>query len=209
MTLAQTLKCEKRVVSNTGHLRELKRQDWIPGVIYGKGQETVPIMMAGKELEKTFSRHGYRALYSIQMNGQNKPVLALVRELQKHPISGKLIHVDFLQVQADVKINNEVSVQLLGEEEIINKGYILQEVERNVEISCFPGDIPESLQIDISNLTIGDKVTAKNLKLPPNVELLSDSELVLATILPPDRAASEETEAELKEDVPAPEKEEE
>ena len=209
MTLAPTLLCEERDVSNTGHLRELKRKGWIPGVIYGKGEETVPIMFVGKELEKNFSHHGYRALYSVQMTGQNKPVLALVREFQKHPISGQLMHVDFLKVQADIKISNQVTVQLLGEEEIINKGYILQVVERNVEISCLPGDIPESLHYDIANLSIGDKVTVNCLDLPPNVEMLSDPELVLATILPPAKGADEQTETDLTEDVPAAAAEEE
>ncbi len=202
MTLAQALQCEKRDVSNTGHLKELKRKGWVPGVIYGKGAETVPVMLPGKELEKNFNRHGYRALYSIQMTGQVKPFLALVRDYQKNPLSGHLIHVDFLMVQANEKISNEVAVQLLGEEEVLRKGLILQVVERNVEISCLPGDMPESLHYDVTNLSMGDKVTAAQLDLPPNVELHSDPELVLATILSPARGAGEQEEADLTETVP-------
>ncbi|MEA1962439.1 MAG: 50S ribosomal protein L25 [Bacillota bacterium] len=198
--MAQTLQCEQRDVRNTGYLKDLKRKGWVPGVIYGKETETISILLSGKELEKNLNRHGYHGLFTLQMKGQSKPYSVLIRSYQKHPISGKLIHLDFLMVQANEKITSEIGIQWLGEEEIEKTGNLVQIIGRNVDISCLPTDIPDTLQMNISSLGVGDKVVAGDLTLPEGVELVTDAETTLLNIASSTKASAEEMDANLDED---------
>lgn len=197
--MAQTLQCEQRDLNTTGYLKELKRQGWVPGVIYGKETGNVNIILSGRELERTLNRHGYRGLFTLQVKGLKKTYPVLIKEYQKNPISGKLIHLDFMMVQVNEKLASDVTIQWLGEEEIAKSGNLVQVVGRSVEISCLPTAIPDTIQVDIANLGIGDKITAGDIALPEGVELVTEAETVLLTILAPSKAAAEQADASLEE----------
>lgn len=200
MASVPTLIAKKRDVTTKGHLRAMKREDWVPGIVYGKG-ESLPIILPGKDLQKAFSVYGSRGVFSLQIEGEATPIMALVRDVQKAAIKGNLQHVDFMKVQADEKIKSQIPVQFTGEDEVIKKGLVMQTLAREVEIECLASNIPEAFTYDLSTLEAGDKVTAADLILPDGVALLSDQETVLATILAPSRAAEEETEEEKEEET--------
>lgn len=195
MATAPKLVCKKREITTKGKLKAMKREDWIPGVVYGKDLN-LPIAFSGKEINRIFTRHGYHGVFSLEIEGENEPLMVLVREVQRNPIKGNYLHVDLLRVRADEKINSMVSVQLLNEEIINRKGFIVQTLARELEISCFPGDIPDSFVVDLASLEVGDTITAEDLDIPDNVELLSEAETVLATILLPSMEEEEEEEEE-------------
>jgi large subunit ribosomal protein L25 len=109
------------------------------------------------------------------MEGE-KPAMVLIREIQKDPLSGKLIHVDFLTVSMDEKVNNLVSIQIIGEEDVLKKGAILQYGLKEAEILCLPKDIPDHFSFDVSSLEIGDKITMADIALPEGVELVTDQD---------------------------------
>lgn len=203
MANAQNVNCKVRTVQTKGYLNKMKRDNYIPGVVYGKGQEAVPLFFEGRELNRIFERHGSKGLFSLQIEGEKSPKMALIRELQKHPVSGKVIHVDFLSVNMNEKIHSTVSIIITGEQEIINNGGIPQLGAKEVEVLCLPRDLPESFTIDGSALGIGHKIAAADLKMPEGVELASDPETILITVLAPGRAATAEAEPTEGEEGPA------
>lgn len=194
--LGQKLYASKREIKNRGYLNQLKRDGQVPAVIYGKGDDTIPLILQQRQLTRAFNLHGSRGLFSLEVEGESKPMMALIREIQRNPVSGQLIHLDFLSVSLDEKINSNVGVLLSGEEEIIKKGAILQSGLKEVEVLCFPQDLPEYLGADISSLEIGDVLHVTDLTLPEGVEMLTDAESVIASILAPSKAVDEEEEVE-------------
>jgi large subunit ribosomal protein L25 len=205
MSTAPTLNCQVRKVTNRGYLNEMKRKNLVPGIIYGQGQENLPVFVEGKELKRMFDKHGSRGLFSLQIEGQ-APTMALIREVQKHPVNGNTIHVDFMSVSMDEKIHSTVSVIINGEEEILKNGGVPQIGAKEVQVLCLARDLPESISIDGSSLVIGQKLTAADLAMPENVELTSDPETVLLTVLAPGRGAGT---GEAVEEGPAEEEKEE
>ena len=181
--LTQVLKCVKREIKNTGYLRELKRNEWVPAVIYGKGKENLNILLARKELSRSFTHFGTRGIFSLEVEGEKQVVMTQVKEIQKNRISGAITHVDFLAVKMDEKIHSMIRIHLVGEEEIINKGGALQLIIREIPVVCLPGDLPEVVSLDISGLEIGSKVVIGDLALPAAVEALEDADAVVANIL--------------------------
>jgi large subunit ribosomal protein L25 len=191
MALGQKIECEKREIKSKGFLNQMKEKEFIPGIIYGHGQEATPVFLAGRELSRIFDKHGYHGLFSLQLKGEKKPKMALVKEVQKHPINGKVIHVDFLMVNMNEKIQSMVTIYIHGEEEVIKKGGILQAGAKEIEIACMPQDLPEYVTADVSELEFGHKIVVGDLQLPQGVEMISDPDTVIATVLAPSRASVE------------------
>jgi large subunit ribosomal protein L25 len=171
----------------------MKRNGWVPAVIYGKQQDSQTILLEAKEVKKVFAHTGTRGVIMLQIEGEKTPIMALIRELQKNPISDEYIHIDFLPLNSNEKVHNTVSIHLLGEEELIALGKVLQVMTKEIEVSCLPGDIPESISIDVSTLENGAKVVMGDISLPASVELLQDPSTVICIVMGQTRA-EEETE---------------
>lgn len=201
MALAQTLECKKRNIKNKGYLKEMKRNGWVPGIIYGKGTEPRAVFMEFRKLNRIFTHHGFRGLFSLQIEGEDSSPVVLIREVQKNPLSGQITHLDFLTVNMAEKINSNVAVYLTGEEELMKTGGILQSGAKEIEVSCLPKDIPEYFSYDISGLQIGDKVVVADLQVPEGIEIISDAETLLAAVLAPSKAAEDEEEEETAEEA--------
>lgn len=196
MTNAEKISCSPRELKTRGYLNELKRSGFVPGTVYGKGIDNQPISLDLRQLSRVFQSHGSRGLFSLEIEGKGKPVMAVVREIQRHPINGQVVHVDFWQVRMDEKINNTVGIVIIGEEELLRKGGIMQAGSKEIEVSCLPQDIPESFTCDVSELEIGEKITVADLKVPADVEIISDPDTLIVTVLAPSRATAEEEEEE-------------
>lgn len=202
MALAQTLICKKRELRSKGYLNELKRNQQVPGVIYGKNKPNQAIVLSAKELSRIFKHSGTRGIFSLQIEGEARPVMVLAREIQKDSLSQELTHVDFLEVSMSEKINSIVTVHITGEEDLSEPEGVLQVMSREIAIQCLPADIPETIVFDISAMHIGDKVRAADLSLPQNVELMEDPDTVMAIIVPAGKGAIEDQEPELEEEKP-------
>ena len=193
MALAQTLKGVKRELKGKGHLHELRRGQMIPSIVYGQGREPLPIALEGRNLNRIFSHHGYSGLFSLELEGEPRPILALVREVQRHPVNREINHLDFLEVSMTEKITSNVPIHIIGEEEITKQGAILQAGAKELEVSCLPADLPESVTVDVSQLQIGEKVTVADLAVGANVEKISDPDTVVAVILGASKSTDDET----------------
>jgi len=194
-----SLKVAPRDPSGSRSARRLRREGKVLGVVYGGAGEPVAFQVAARELRLALANAG--AVLDLSIDGAaGSPVV--VKELDRHPVSGETLHLDLMRVRLDRKIQATVMLELTGEEDApgIKEGGVLEHVTRELTIEALPNDIPDSLQHDVSQMIIGDTLTLDALRPPPNVELMDDSEIVIATLTPPrlqveaDEEIEEETE---------------
>lgn len=203
MTATIALTCKIREKKTKGYLNQMLREEWIPGIVYGQKETPLPVFLHRRDLYKKMSSYGARGIFTLDIEGSEKPVMALVREVQKQPLSGHIIHIDFLTINMSEKISSKVGIHLEGEEELIKKGNLLQVGIIEVEVTCLPKDLPELFTIDVSAFNLGDRVILGDLTLPEGVELNEAKETVICSVIAPSRATaleSEEEEAETGED---------
>jgi large subunit ribosomal protein L25 len=198
-TETATLELDTRTEQGSRAMRRLRRAGSVPGVIYGGEGDAVPFAVDARTLRNTLARAG--AVLEVTIgSGQSENVV--VKELQRHPVRGEIMHADFLRVRMDVAIQTPVSVELLGSEEApgVTEGGVLSQEHREVIVEALPGDIPDVIQIDVSQMAINETLTLSSVTPPQGVTFIDDPETVLATITPPTLEPVEdeiETETEL------------
>ncbi|RMD99097.1 MAG: 50S ribosomal protein L25, partial [Calditrichaeota bacterium] len=162
--------------------KKLRRQGKIPAVYYFRGQEAKPLVVDVKNLSSILSSEA--SVVDLEMeDGQMLP--SIIREIQWDPITSEPIHVDFFGVKLDEKVVVEVPVHLVGTANgVKNQGGVLQFLARTVEIECLPREIPEHIEVDISDLNVHDSITVGDLA-KQNYEVVSDPDTVIASIIPP------------------------
>ncbi len=185
MTERVTLEAEPREERGKGAARSLRRQGYVPAVVYGHGEETRALKVRAKELERVLAGSPYEStLIDLKLaDGDSKQVL--IREVQVHPYRPQVLHVDFLAVRRGERVRLEVPVRLTGTAPGVKEGGIIEHLRHEVEIRCVPDAIPEALEADISTLGIGGTVTVADLVVPDGVELLTDETAVIASIVAP------------------------
>jgi len=196
MAEAVAINCQRRDRKTKGFLHQLKRSSMVPGVVYGNEMKPLNIAAEAKQLSKIFQTHGTRALFSLGIEGEHVPLMVVVREIQRHPVNGQLTHIDFFQVNMKEKMTGTVGIHITGEEELLNKNVVLMTGLKEIEISCLPANLPETIVFDVANLELGDKVTVANLPIPEGVEILTDPESLVVSLVSPIKET-----AEVKEEV--------
>ncbi|HBT47452.1 MAG TPA: 50S ribosomal protein L25 [Peptococcaceae bacterium] len=184
-----------------GPAGRLRRRGLLPGVLYGREVGNLPVEVDLKEMKKVLGREGESALVQVKVEqgDQVREYTALVREVQRHPIRGELIHIDFFQVPAGEKITANVPVVLEGEPRGVKVGGILQHGLDEVEVECLPEDLPEAITVDVSGLDIGDSLKVADITPPPGVTLLSEPTSLIATVVTVRGAEAEEAAEETQE----------
>lgn len=179
-----TLEAAIRDISlSKGRLNQMRNEGNLPGVVYGAGIGSLPIIVSKKELTNILGSYGLSAIINLRINGRS--VQAMVKEIQRHPLTGGYWHVDFSEISMDKKIRTELLVHFSGEPAGVKDGGVIQYGDTTVEIECLPKDLPERFTLDISNMKIGDKLTVADLTPPEGVKILSEPEQVLITVIPP------------------------
>jgi large subunit ribosomal protein L25 len=183
--MAAKLNARLRTEHGKGAARVMRRDGYVPAVIYGHGDDTRSLTIQTLELEKLVSTISVEnTIIDLAVDGA-KPTQALIREIQYHPARRQILHLDLYQIHAGEKIHLEIPIHLQGAPiGVREEGGVLQEVLRDLEVECLPRDIPESFDIDISQLGIGDSVHVRDLSLP-NVKILNDPELVICAVAAP------------------------
>ncbi|MCL6451548.1 MAG: 50S ribosomal protein L25 [Acetobacteraceae bacterium] len=184
--------------------RRLRREGYVPAVLYGHGVPGVALKVDQKELARVVQSAGGRSvLVRLQVKGEGGPSrTVMLKELQRHPIRGSLVHCDFYQVSLTERVHVPVPVVLVGEEEAKKAGGMVQHQMREVMVECLPTDIPERFTVDVSALGVGHHVSVSQLEVPPGVRLLSPGDEVVVTVLAP--KAEEVPEAPAREEAAAP-----
>jgi len=193
----------------------LRRQGQLPGVIYGRHLESFPIQMDAKESSSIINRLTPSSLITIDVAGEKHA--AILRDKQKDVINGHLLHVDFLAVSLTEKLRTQVSIELVGKAPVSDlPDTVIVQSLNELEVECFPQDLPETIKVDISVLkTLEDVVTVGDIDLGSKIEVLTDKdEIVVATTYvaqeaEPEAVAGGEAEPEVLEKGKKPEEKEE
>lgn len=192
------LKTNVRTTTGNGPARELRRQGSIPAVLYGPDTESMLLSVSAKALEQvTKSANIGQLLLDLVIEGEKAATkTAMIRELQVHPLSGDPIHVDFYEVDMKRKINVSIPIVPVGTSKGVEEGGMLQLVRRELEVLCLPDEIPESIEVDISDLDIGDSLHLDEIEVGANIEIPADVNFTVITVLAPALEEEEEEEEE-------------
>ena len=194
-----------------GERKQLRSEDKVPGVVYGRGEETLPLVIDGRSLKQVLITGGSNVLVDLAVKARGKKTrqeTVMFKEIQRDIIyQERIVHVDFIRISMTDKIEVAVNLNFIGEPAGLTEGGVLSLVARDVLVKCLPGDIPEQFDVDIAGLNIGESVTAEALVLEGDIELLTPTDAVLAQVLAP--MAEEEPEVEAEEELEEGEKAEE
>jgi len=178
-------------------LKALRRQGRLPAIVYGRKVDPVAVMVDGREFVKALARVGKTQLLDLQVGSE--PVRkALIREVQRSPRTGDLLHVDFYQVNLLEKIESDVPIELEGEVEIVSKGEAdLLHAMHTLKLECLPTDLPPAIVVDVSGLKeVDDEIRVRDLKIPPGCEVKEDPDELVVKV--------QKHREEIVEEAPAP-----
>lgn len=201
---AVILTAERRQATGKGGARKLRASDRIPAVIYGHGREPEPLALSRMELDKVLHRiaHG-STIIDLQVDGA-PAVQTLIREVQRHPTRRNVTHVDFYEVHAGEVLSLDVPVVLVGSPDgVRNAGGVLEQFLRDLTIEVLPRNIPERVEVDVTDLRVATSLHVSDLTVP-NAKILTDPRATVCTVVPP-RVEAEPTPAEVVEETAEPE----
>jgi len=203
------LSATSRTEKGKGVAKRLRSEGKLPAVVYGHKTDPIALTIDSKQLLKLIvegkSEH---KLFGLSIEGNGKPIekIVMIKELQIHPLKRNFLHVDFFEVAMDEEITLSLVIKLVGEAPGVEMGGMLQQVRREIEIKCLPSQIPDTVEIDVSALNIGDSVHLNDIQLPEGIKVLDDADLTIATVLAPvveKEVEPEEVEGELEEEAAA------
>lgn len=178
----------KRDGFGKGYARKLRREGFIPAILYGHSEECIPLKIPARELYKALSTEAKENVIidlSIKENGKESAKTAILKERQLHPIRREILHIDLYQISLEEKLVTTVPIEVIGESLGVKMGGILEHGLWEVEVRCLPTDIPDRIQVDISNLKIGDILHLGDLTAGEGVEILGNKDQVVLLITPP------------------------
>ncbi len=178
------MKVKDRKEIGTREVKHLRKEGWIPGIIYGHGEKSRPIMIKEEELKNVLhTMHSEATLLNLDYEG--KKLQVLMREISRNPLNEKLLHVDFQHIHENEEINVHVILEFQGEAKGVEEGGILNIEHRDLIVRCLPKDIPEKIVVDVTNLEIGHSIHIKDLQIPEGVKVEEDPSSTVVNILSP------------------------
>jgi large subunit ribosomal protein L25 len=181
------LKAQKRTVVGRNAIKKIKKEGLVPGVIYGSQSEPMALQVESRALTNVLAHaSSEHVLVELEIadGSQSTNRLALIQEVQHHPLKRQLLHVDFHAVSATEKIISEVPIEAFGEALGVRTfGGLLEYSLRSLEVECFPQDLPDIVRVDVTNLNIGESFHVRDLPLPAGVEALTDGDLTVVSVV--------------------------
>jgi large subunit ribosomal protein L25 len=184
-------------------VKTLRRDGLLPAIVYGRGISSIPISINSREANKILSAITSSNLVVLDIDGDKHTTL--VREKQRDPVTGEVLHMDFYEVSMTEKLRTNVGLEFQGESPAVKELMgVLVTVMESLEVECLPQDLPNQIVADLSTLEeIGDSLYVRDISLPPNVELISDIDGLVVVISPPAAEEIEEVEeVEITEEEP-------
>lgn len=189
-----SIEAELRTETGKGAARRIRRSGLIPGVVYGRGNEPRSIKIDPQDIEKLLLSNAIFDLTFVGEDGEESTVI--IKDYQKDVIKQNLLHVDFQFISMDEKITVSVPMNLEGEAVGVRDGGVLQQLLREIDIDVLPSEIPEEITIDISELEVGESLSVADLELPESIDLVTDSDEVIVTVVTPTELVEEDEEEE-------------
>lgn len=168
-------------------VKKIKQQGFVPAVIYGAKQQPQHLQISAREIHNVLSHAtGEHLVVELAIEGGEASQLAIIQEVQHHPVRRDVLHVDFHAISADEKIHAEVPVETVGEAiGVKSYGGILEAPLHSLEVEAFPRDLPEIIRIDVSNLNVNEAIHIRDVKLPEGVTARGDQDLTVVRVAPP------------------------
>lgn len=214
------LEVERRSITGK-KVKRLRRGGFVPAILYGHEIDSIPLKVEERELRHILSQAGGSRLINLKLGEDGNPRMALANEVQRDIITGDILHVDFYQVVMTEKLTADIPLVFVGKAPAItsDEEAVLTQRLNTVEVECLPGDLIQSIEVDLSGLEeIGQAIHVKDLQVPSSIEILNDDEEVVAEIVMAARieeVVEEEVEAvemeaplEAEEEIKAEEEEE-
>ncbi len=182
-----TLKAERREGKGKGVARKLRQRGRLPAVLYGAGADPISISLNAHDTLHLFSTISIEnTIVNLEVEGEKGPVPTLIREVQAHSYRPDLVHVDFLRVQTGVAVELDIPVHLIGTPKgVRDSGGVLEQSIHELPVSCIPSAIPESFDVDVSGLDVGESIHLSELEMPEGVELMMDGERTICSVQAP------------------------
>jgi len=181
------LTIENRTLTRTKGAKALRKNGAIPGVLYYKGSKTINVSINKLELNQAI--HSGQRIYEIEIQGDTQ--YAMIKELQYHPVNDSVIHIDLMRVRRSEKIKISVPLILVGDAIGIKEGGVISQAMTQIEIECYPTDVPEKIELDITDLEMNNAYSVADVKIEDDeINIISGLELNVVSINPP--AAEEE-----------------
>lgn len=191
--MANTLQAKQRENLTRAATKQIRKDGYIPSIVYGGDKEPQTISVESINLLKTMRDEGRNAIISLDID-KGETVDVMVHDYQKDPLKGDVTHLDFYVVDMSEEMDVEVVLHLEGEPAGVKEGGILQQPIYELQVRAKPRDIPEGITVDVSALEIGDSMSVEELTVDGNYEFIDEPDATLVTILPPETIEEEEEE---------------
>src|SRR5881409_2087548 len=182
-TETNLLEAQPRTAGNKNDARRVRRSGKIPGVVYGAGKSALSVSLDPRQVSRILhSATGHNTIFDLALDGERSN--AMIVDWQYEPIKGSLLHIDLKRIAMDKKLTVKVPIELVGEPAgVKQQGGILEQISREVEVECLPGDIPNEIQLDVSQLVFGTVLRVIDLPKNDKIKYLSDPEQPVAHII--------------------------
>jgi len=190
--MSTVLSVTKREAGHRSTLTQLRKGGAIPAVIYGYNLDSTPISISAKEFKKSIQKNGQNSVFSMELEG--KKVNVVVSEIQQCSLKDEVNHVDFLAINMSEALEADVPIKLVGESIGVSEGGILMQPNLEIKIKVKPAELPEVIEIDITNLKIGETITVAEIRESIGFDVVSEDDHILVTLMSP--ATIETTEEE-------------
>ena len=185
-----TLDAALREEAEVGKSNKVRQSGFVPAVVYGDKKKSLSLKIERSRLIKFMHAHhgGENVVITLRVVAGKSPQekLVLISEIQKHPVNGHILHVDFHEISLTERIEVNVPIETKGESIGVKQdGGILEQVLWEVEVECLPTQIPEKFEVDISAMNIGDNAHIRDLRVPEGVEVKQDAEILVLSVVPP------------------------
>ncbi|MEW6681088.1 MAG: 50S ribosomal protein L25 [bacterium] len=177
-----SLKVEERSRGTKGELNKIRREGFIPGIIYGQARPSLPIYLSKREFLSILHKER-NPLFSLKIG--RKKEYAIVKEKQIDPLKNEIIHLDFMRVRMDEKIEVKVGIKAMGTPQGVKEGGVLEQLIYELNIKCPVISIPEAIEVNVEGLKIGDMLQIKDISEYEGIEILEEKEKIVFSILPP------------------------
>jgi large subunit ribosomal protein L25 len=199
-----TITAESRTETGKGAARRARAHGKVPAVLYGPAVAAIPLFVDAREIGQVLhTEAGANVLINVQVDGA--AYLTMLREIQRNPVRGDLIHIDFVNIARDVKVHADVPVHLVGESHGVKAGGVTEHHLWELKINALPGDVPPNIEVDLTPLGIGEHIRVADIVPPPGVEILNHGDEIIVSVVEPQilelevPAAEEEAAAEAAE----------
>ncbi|WP_071458812.1 50S ribosomal protein L25/general stress protein Ctc [Bacillus massilinigeriensis] len=182
--MSSVLNANERTDLRKSGSRKLRREGQIPAVVYGRKVESKPVYVDGSEFQKTIREVGRNGVISLSLDGNGQNVI--LSDYQEDAINGAILHADFLAVDMSTEVSANVRINLIGTAAGVKDGGVLQQPIHELSITATPNNIPQTIDVDITGLQVGENLTVADIKQGnANFEIQDDEEQVILSILPP------------------------